>query len=72
MRASWSALVRGRREYAMKTMKRKASKTTVLALRTSDKDGRGRGGRLGHRLATGYVGEDGIEPNVAYKLDSNG
>ena len=30
------------------------------------------GGRLGHRIATGYVGEDGIEPNVAYKLDSNG
>ena len=24
------------------------------------------------RLVTAYVGEDGIEPNVAYKLDDNG
>jgi len=25
-----------------------------------------------YRIATGYVGENGIEPNVAYRCDDNG
>ena len=30
------------------------------------------GDRYRYRIATGYVGEDGIEPNVAYKCDTTG